>query len=94
MTGCAGGVIRDLITGEETLVMANELYLTPMILGAAALMAVRATGAGPMAGFFAAMTVTLAVRTLAIAFDWRMPRVEWTGSGTRDDDSASSCTVQ
>jgi uncharacterized membrane protein YeiH len=77
LTGCAGGVIRDLIIGEETLVMTNELYLTPMILGAAALMAVRATGGGAMAGFVAAMGVTVVVRVLAIWFDWRMPRVEW-----------------
>ena len=32
-------------------------------------------GAGSMAGLFTAMSITIGVRLLAIAFDWRLPRV-------------------
>jgi uncharacterized membrane protein YeiH len=79
--GCAGGVIRDLIIRKETLVLTNELYVTPMIVGAAALMAVQALGGNPMAGFITAMVVTTGIRLLAIRFDWRLPRLEPAGSG-------------
>jgi uncharacterized membrane protein YeiH len=75
VAGCAGGVVRDLIIRKDTLVLANELYVTPMIVGTAALMAVEALGASALAGFLTAMAVTTALRVFAIRFDWRMPRL-------------------
>ncbi len=72
---CAGGVIRDVIAQKRTLVLTNELYVTPMILGAAGLMLARVANAGNMAGLFVAMFITIGVRLLAIIFDWRLPRV-------------------
>jgi uncharacterized membrane protein YeiH len=74
-TGCAGGVVRDLMIHKPTLVMANELYVTPAILGAAALMVAERLGAGPLATFAAAMIVTTTLRMLAIRFEWRLPRI-------------------
>ena len=78
--GCAGGVVRDLIIRKDTLVLTNELYVTPMIVGAAALMAVEALGASPLVGFLTAMGVTTGLRLLAIRFDWRLPRMTAGGS--------------
>ena len=75
LSGCAGGVVRDLIIRKETLILSNELYVTPMILGAAALMGVEALGAGQLAGFSTAMAVTTGIRLCAIRFDWRLPRL-------------------
>jgi uncharacterized membrane protein YeiH len=75
LSGCAGGVVRDLIIRKETLILANELYVTPMIIGAAALMVVRALGAGELAGFSVAMAVTTGIRLCAIRFNWRLPRL-------------------
>ena len=45
------------------------------LVGAAGLMLSRVAGAGSMAGLFVAMFITVGVRILAIAFDWRLPRV-------------------
>lgn len=77
MTGCAGGMIRDVLINKPTLVLCNELYLTPIVAGAAALIAARAAGAPPLSGFFAAFLVTTLIRLLAIRFNWRLPRVMW-----------------
>ncbi len=74
-TGCAGGVIRDVVAQKRTLVLNNELYVTPIIIGAAGLMLARVMGAGNLGGLFTAMSITIGVRLLAIAFDWRLPRV-------------------
>jgi uncharacterized membrane protein YeiH len=75
LSGCAGGVVRDLIIRKETLILTNELYVTPMIVGAAALMGVQALGASELAGFTIAMAVTTGIRLCAIHFDWRLPRL-------------------
>ena len=74
-TGCAGGVVRDLIIDKPTLVLANELYVTPAILGAAALMLAESLGAHPTSALVLAMTLTTTLRMLAIRCDWRLPRI-------------------
>ncbi len=75
MTGCAGGVVRDVIIDKTTLVLSNELYVTPVIIGAAALMLVEMLFGSSLAGFCTAMIATTALRLLAIRFDWRLPRL-------------------
>ena len=73
--GCAGGVVRDLLIEKPSLVLANELYVTPAILGAAALILAEKVGAGAQFSFFLAMIVTTSLRVLAIRKDWRLPRI-------------------
>jgi uncharacterized membrane protein YeiH len=75
VTGCAGGVVRDLLIDKPTLVLANELYVTPAILGAGALMIAERCRAPQPAPFVVAMLVTTALRVCAIRFDWRLPRI-------------------
>ncbi|HEX2972396.1 MAG TPA: trimeric intracellular cation channel family protein [Tepidisphaeraceae bacterium] len=75
ITGCAGGVIRDVIIKKETLVLSNELYVTPVIFGAASLMATQSLGVNPTVAFVIAMLVTTGLRVLSMQFDWRLPRI-------------------
>lgn len=75
ITGCAGGVIRDLMVGKTTLVLSNELYVTPIIFAAAGLMTVQSLGGNTLAGFFTALIVATGIRLLAIRFNWRLPRL-------------------
>jgi uncharacterized membrane protein YeiH len=74
-TGCAGGVVRDLLIDKPTLVLANELYVTPAILGAGALMIAERCGASEAGSFAVAMLVTTLLRVCAIRFEWRLPRI-------------------
>jgi uncharacterized membrane protein YeiH len=83
--GCAGGVIRDLMIDKPTLVMANELYVTPVIVGAAALMLAERMGASLPGAFAVAMTVTTSLRILAIRLDWRLPRIRAFQPASMDD---------
>jgi len=74
-TGCAGGVIRDLLIQKPSLVLANELYVTPVIIGAAGLMAARSIGINQEKSLVAALLIATSIRLMAIHWNWRLPRV-------------------
>ncbi|MGA2258493.1 MAG: TRIC cation channel family protein [Thermoguttaceae bacterium] len=73
--GCAGGAIRDVIINKPSLVLENEMYVTPVVIGAAGLMAVRVWGGGEMPSFLTAMLLATGIRFAAIHRDWRLPRL-------------------
>lgn len=73
LTSTFGGVIRDVLAEEPSVLLRRELYVTPALLGASVFVGldaldVQLTLAGAM-GFIAAFTV----RAGAILFGWQMP---------------------
>jgi uncharacterized membrane protein YeiH len=74
-TACAGGVIRDVLIQKPSLVLSNEVYVTPVVIGAAGLMLARALDWGEVEGFAVAMTLTTGLRVAAILGNWRLPRM-------------------
>lgn len=74
VTGCAGGVLRDLLCGQVPLLFQKELYASVSLLtGVLYLLLERAPlhhglsmGIAMLAGF--------ALRMLAIRYEWNMPR--------------------
>ncbi len=73
LTASFGGVIRDVLGHEPSILLRRELYITPALLGAATFVALNAAHqplyvAGG-AGFLAAFVV----RAGAILFGWQMP---------------------
>lgn len=75
ITGVAGGVIRDLLTGEVPLILRpGRLYATAAIAGAIVFLALRevAPGIAPWAG----MVVAAALRLLAIRYELTLPVVK------------------
>lgn len=74
ITGIAGGIIRDLLTGQPTILMRRELYMTPILLGGAVYVALRPPGAlaAAPAAVIAILLIT-AVRFAAIRFGWAFP---------------------
>lgn len=75
IAGPAGGVVRDLIIQKPTIILSNELIVTPIIFGVLGLLLVRYFGGSEYLGFFAATAIGCGVRLGAIIFDWRLPRV-------------------
>jgi len=77
MTGCVGGIIRDVVAGRPSIIMSPELYVTPAALSAAL------TVAGMMAAAWLEMpdgwawAVTFAcgftLRSAAIRWEWGLP---------------------
>lgn len=76
ITGAGGGVVRDVLLGEMPLVLYKEIYITAVAFGAAALWISRQfLGFGEITGFFLGMTITIAIRVVAIWRAWSLPRV-------------------
>ena len=73
LTACAGGIIRDLLAGEPSILMRPELYVTAAALSASLFVGLTLAGlGGPAAALIAALS-GFALRGLAIARGWRLP---------------------
>jgi uncharacterized membrane protein YeiH len=75
VTGVAGGIVRDVLTGEVPLVFQSEirLYATAALLGAAAFTTLQAAGLDESVATFAGMTVVLALRLAGIRWKISLP---------------------
>lgn len=83
ITGIGGGLIRDVLTGQPTILMRRELYMTPLLIGGALEVAVLATGAlsEGLASVLAIAAIVL-VRLGAIRWGWAFP--DWLTYKPRD----------
>lgn len=74
MTGVAGGIIRDLLTGEIPLILQREIYATAALCGALVLIvAIRLQAPAELAEILG-VAVTLVLRLAAIWRGWRLPQ--------------------
>ena len=75
ITAVGGGSIADILIGRVPVVLRDDFYATPAVVGGLAFLAARAVGAptGVPSGLCAA--VVFSVRVLALRYDWRLPRV-------------------
>lgn len=72
-TACFGGLIRDLISQEETLIFRQDIYMTACIAGAGCLIITHGLGYQTLAASLG-FAVTLIIRGLAILYGLRLPR--------------------
>lgn len=78
ITGCVGGVLRDVLCNEVPLLFRSELYATVSVgTGLSYVFFVQAGVSIEMAALFS-MTGGLIVRLLAIRFSWKMPKFVYT----------------
>jgi|SRR3954469_12816342 uncharacterized membrane protein YeiH len=73
LTACAGGIIRDVLAGEPSILMRPELYVTAAALAAGLFVGLVFAGVAiPLAALVAAIA-GFALRGLAIARGWSLP---------------------
>ena len=73
LTGCLGGIIRDLLADEPSILMRPELYVTAAALSAGLTVGLVLLGLpGLVAGLIAA-AAGFALRACAIYFGWSLP---------------------
>jgi len=73
LTGCLGGIVRDVLAGEPSILMRPELYVTVAALSAALFVGLTLVGvAGGPAGLIAA-AAGFALRGAAIMRGWALP---------------------
>jgi len=74
VTGCMGGLMRDVVVGEVPLVLKQgELYATAALAGAGTALVVGAFGLSTGFSLLACAGVTWALRAGSMAFGWRLP---------------------
>lgn len=73
LTACLGGIVRDVLAGEPSILMRPELYVTAAALSAASMVGLDLAGVpGPLAAAAAALA-GFALRAAAIARGWSLP---------------------
>ncbi len=74
VTGCMGGLLRDVVCNEVPLVLVSgELYVTAALVGGGAAVAVREIGFGGLGPLGACAAVTFVLRAGSIRYGWAMP---------------------
>jgi uncharacterized membrane protein YeiH len=73
LTATFGGVIRDVLAGEPSILLRRELYVTPSIVSAAVFIVLRTLGADWTWASGIAVMLGFAVRAGAIAWKWHLP---------------------
>lgn len=73
LTACAGGIIRDVLAGEPSILMRPELYVTAAALSAGLLVGLTYLGVGVWTAALIAAGAGFALRGLAITRGWSLP---------------------
>ncbi|MCB4771160.1 trimeric intracellular cation channel family protein [Ancylobacter sp. Lp-2] len=80
ITGCVGGVVRDVLCADVPLLFRAELYATVSIVTGALYLAGQWGGLPHEPVMLGAMLLGLALRLLALRFGWSMPKFVYTES--------------
>jgi uncharacterized membrane protein YeiH len=73
MTAAFGGILRDMLAGEPSVLLRPEVYISAAMVGAAVYTATDMLGFGQVASFLLAMLATFVIRGGALIFGWTFP---------------------
>ena len=73
LTACAGGIIRDLLAGEPSILMRPELYVTAAALSSGLFVILTLLGLPTPIGALIAAAAGFTLRAFAIARGWSLP---------------------
>lgn len=78
ITGCVGGVLRDVLCADVPLLFRAELYGTVSIITGGIYVAGAHAGVSHELLMMGAMAIGLGLRLLALRYGWRMPKFAYT----------------
>lgn len=78
ITGCVGGVLRDVLCNDVPLLFRSELYASVSIVTGVLYVSGLSLGLPHDPVMIAALVLGLAMRILALRFDWHMPQFVYT----------------
>jgi uncharacterized membrane protein YeiH len=73
LTASFGGIVRDVLAGEPSVLLRKEIYITAALAGSAVYVAMSALNAPYMIAGPAAFATALGLRACALTFGWRLP---------------------
>lgn len=74
ITGCAGGVLRDVLCNDIPLLFRKEVYASVAIVTGGVYLGMEAMGSSAEWATVIAAMVGLILRLLAIRYEWQMPK--------------------
>ena len=75
ITGCFGGIFRDILLNRIPLVLRKEIYATACIVGGVLFLVLyRYTSMPYIMVHVSTILLIVAVRTLAVRYQWEMPK--------------------
>ena len=73
LTACVGGIVRDVLAGEPSILMRPELYVTAAALASGLFVGLSLAGVEPWLAATVAVAASFALRGAAIARGWSLP---------------------
>lgn len=73
VTACAGGIVRDVLAREPSILLRHEIYITAAALAAGLLVALTMMGASVWSAAMVAIAAGFLLRAGAIARGWSLP---------------------
>jgi uncharacterized membrane protein YeiH len=73
LTACFGGVLRDVVAGQPSVLLRREIYLTAAILAGAVFVGADRLGAPMLVSSAAGVIAGLGLRGGALLWGWRLP---------------------
>jgi len=73
LTAAFGGVIRDVLAGEPSILLRREVYVTAALLGAGAFVGLEAAGVEARIAALIGFVVAFGTRSCAIIWRWSLP---------------------
>ncbi len=73
LTGCAGGIIRDVLAGEPSILLRHEIYITAAAVAAGLFVTLTLVGVSLWIAAAIAIAAGFALRGLAITRGWSLP---------------------
>lgn len=74
ITGCAGGVLRDVLCNDIPLLFRKEVYASVAIVTGGVYLGMEALGSSAQWATLVASVTGLILRLLAIRYEWQMPK--------------------
>lgn len=85
MTATFGGILRDVVSGEPSVILRREIYVTAALAGAAAYVALDKSGAPLAFSVTVSALLAFAIRGGALHFGWTMPGYRHRSGRPADD---------
>lgn len=75
ITGCGGGVMRDMLLARVPMVMVADIYASAALLGAVVVVVGRRLGCPPALAAALGFVVCFALRITAVRLGWQLPKI-------------------
>jgi len=75
ITGCGGGVIRDMLLARIPMVLVANVYASAALLGAAVVVVCRRLGWPPAVATALGCAACFTLRLVAVHYNWQLPRI-------------------